>query len=75
MTREPPGYGLEPGQHSRAAGIRLGGWCKTVGSTVRLPLTRHYVIGRRPVRGFHTTLLERFRVEGAIPPECSLAAV
>ena len=25
----------------------------------RLPLTRHYVIGRRPAKGFHTTLLAR----------------
>ena len=39
--------------------IRLGGWSKTGVATARLPLTRHYVIGRRPVKGFHTTLLER----------------
>ena len=43
---------------AESAGISLGGWCKTVGATARLPLTRHYVIGRRSVKGFRTTLLD-----------------
>ena len=38
-------------------GSFIGGWSKTVEATVRLSLNRHYVIGRRPVMGFHTTLL------------------
>lgn len=38
---------------------RSGGWCRTGVAAARLSLTRHYVIGRRAVEGFRTTLLER----------------
>ena len=59
--RAPPGggvgrsrgiYGRRLGRFGRA----LGRWPKTVVTAARLPLTRHYVIGRRAVKGFHTTL-------------------
>lgn len=36
---------------------------RAVVATAPLPLTRRHVIGRRPVRGFHTTFLDCFEVD------------